>query len=183
MALQRRHSIAVLTAGVITLAAGTGAQQGFIPHWEGFTNSKQGGKVSVAIHQPFDPKGVITVCNGHTNLDDPDLKEGDVYTRVMCSEVLAVDLPKYNAELANCLPKNFQVSDHQHTAMLSFVYNVGKRNFCNSSVGRNFRLGHRKQACEAMGQFTRANIVVLKGLKNRRYDKFWGEIAWCLRDD
>lgn len=181
--LNNKHKIGILTAGVIALAAGTAAQQGFIPHWEGFTNPKQGGTVSVAIHQKFDPKGVITVCAGHTNLDDPNLVEGDIYTAVMCSQVLAQDLPKYNAQLASCLPADFMVSDHQHTAMLSFIYNVGKGNFCNSSVGREFRAGNRRAACENMGKFTRANGVVLKGLQNRRYDEFWGEISWCLRDD
>lgn len=175
MPLQRKHYIGILTGSVIALAAGTATQVGFIPHWEGEDH--------VAIHNKFDPKGVITVCNGHTNLDDPNLKEGDYYTAVMCSQVLAQDLPKYNDELASCLPKDFQVSDHQHVAMLSFVFNVGKGNFCNSSVGREFRAGNRKAGCENMGKFTRAAGVVLKGLQNRRYDKFWGEIAWCLRDD
>lgn len=167
--LKARHAIGVLTAGVIALATG------FIPHWEGEQHR--------AIHNAFDPSGIVTVCNGHTNLDDPNLKKGDYYTAAMCAVVLAADLPKYNAELASCLPKNFMVSDHQHVAMLSFVYNVGRRNFCNSSVGREFRAGHREAACRNMGQFVRANGRVLKGLQNRRYDKFWGEIAWCLRDD
>lgn len=178
MALERKHVIGTLTAGVIALAAGTAAQQGFIPHWEGGNK-----KVEIATHQSFDPKGVITVCHGHTNLDDPDLKAGDVYTAVMCTQVLAADLPKYNAELASCLPKDFSVGDHQHVAMLSFVYNVGKGNFCNSSVGREFRAGHRAAGCRNMGKFVRAAGVELKGLVNRRYDKFWGEIEWCLRDD
>jgi lysozyme len=178
MALEQRHYIGILTAGVITLAAGTAVQQGFIPHWEGGNQ-----KVQRAIHQSFDPKGVVTVCHGHTNLDDPNLKVGDVYTAVMCTQVLAADLPKYNAEMTSCLPKDFMVSDHEHVAMLSFTYNVGEGNFCNSSVGREFRAGHREAACRNMGKFVRANGVVLKGLQNRRYDQFWGEIEWCLRED
>lgn len=176
--MEKKHVIGTLTAAVIALAAGAAAQQGFIPHWEGGN-----GKVSVAIHQSFDPRGVITVCHGHTNLDNPKLKEGDIYTALMCTEVLAADLPKYNAELASCLPPGFMVADHQHVAMLSFIYNVGKGNFCNSSVGREFRAGHREAACRNMGKFTRAAGRELRGLQNRRYDKFWGEIAWCLRDD
>lgn len=181
----KKHPIKSLTAGVILLAAGGLGVQGYIPHHEGFTNPKivNGEKVSVAIHQKFDPKGVITACHGHTNLDDPNLKEGDVYTAVMCSELLAQDLPKYNAQLASCLPDNFMVGDHQHTAMLSFVYNVGQGNFCNSSVGRAFREGRREEGCRNMGKFVRAAGKVLPGLQNRRYDTFWGEIEWCLRED
>lgn len=178
MAFERKHYIGALTGAVIVLAAGTAEQQGFIPHWEG-GNSKR----SVAVHQSFDPKGVITVCHGHTNLDDPNLEEGDVYTAVMCSEVLGKDLEKYNEQLASCLPDNFMVGNHQHVAMLSFIYNVGKGNFCNSSVGREFRAGHREAGCRNMGKFTRAAGVELRGLVNRRYDQFWGEIKWCLRED
>lgn len=181
--LGKKHVIGTLTAGVIALAAGTASQQGFIPHWEGFTNPKQHGAVSVAIHQSFDPRGVITVCNGHTNYDDPNLKAGDVYTRVMCAQVIAADLPKYNAMIAKCLPADFMVGDHQHVSMISFALNAGGGNFCNSSVGREFRAGHREAACRNMGKFTRAAGVVLPGLEHRRYDKFWGEIEWCLRDD
>ncbi|MCW5693312.1 MAG: glycoside hydrolase family protein, partial [Pseudolabrys sp.] len=154
-----------------------------IAHWEGVTNPKQGGKVSVAIHQSFDPKGIITVCRGHTNHDDKSLKTGDVYTIAMCDDLLKTDLPKYNEQLASCLPNNFMVGDHQHAAMLSFVYNVGRGNFCNSSVGRAFREGRREEGCRNMGKFTRAAGVVLRGLERRRYDQFIGEIAWCLRDD
>ncbi len=184
MALQAKHRIGILTAAVVALAAGTAQQTGFIPHWEGGNK-----KVEVAVRQSFDPinpatrKKVVTVCHGHTDLDDPNLKAGDVYTALMCTQVLAADLPKYNAQMASCLPANFMVGDHQHVAMLSFVLNVGKGNFCNSSVGREFRAGHREAGCRAMGKYTRAAGVVLKGLQNRRYDKFWGEIAWCLRDD
>jgi lysozyme len=167
-----------LTAGVIALAAGTATKTGLIPHWEGGVRDRQ-----VAIHQPFDPRRTVTVCSGITNADIKTLKIGDVYTRAMCDDAMAAALPKYNAMLASCMPASFMVGDHQHTAMLSFVYNVGKSNFCNSSVGREFRAGHRDAACRNMGKFTRAVGVVLKGLVNRRYDKFWGEIAWCLRDD
>jgi lysozyme len=174
-AMKAKHKIGALTAAVIALAAGTATQKGFIPHWEGTKH--------VVSHNAFDPKGVWDVCYGHTNLDDPNLKIGDYYTNVMCSEILGQDLPKYNDQLASCLPKDFMVGDHQHVAMLSFIYNTGQDNFCNSSVGRAFRDGNRKAACNNMGKFTRAVGVVLKGLQNRRYDKFWGEIAWCLRED
>src|SRR5690606_24794845 len=121
---------------------------------------------------------------GHTNLDDPHLKEGDVYTIAMCREVTRNrHLPAYNVQLASCLPKDFMVGDHQHVALLSFILNVGKKNFCDSSVGRAFRAGRREEGCDNLGKFTRAAGVVLRGLERRRYDRFWGEIAWCKRDD
>lgn len=168
--MQRKHKIGVLTAAVIVLAAGS-----YIPHWEGSSHT--------AKHQSFDPPKVVTVCNGITNYDIPGLEEGDYYTAAMCADALAAALPKYNAMLASCLPADFMVGDHMHVALLSFVYNVGKKNFCQSSVGRAFRAGDRAEGCRNLGKFVRANGVVLKGLQNRRYDKFLGEIAWCLRDD
>jgi lysozyme len=178
MPVTKKHYIGALTAAVIAIAAGTATQVGYIPKKEGPVKA-----VQVAVHQSFDPKGVITVCAGITNHDIKTLKAGDVYTRAMCDDALAAALPKYNAMLAKCLPADFAVSDHQHVAMLSFVYNVGGGNFCNSSVGRAFRTGDRAGGCRNMGKFTRAAGVELKGLVNRRYDKFDGEIAWCMRDD
>lgn len=180
MAMQKKHYIGVLTAGVVALAAGGigggyVVKDAYIPHHEG--------REYVARHLPFDRKNVITVCAGITNYDTPTLKAGDVYTKAMCDDAERAALPKYNAMLASCLPPDFQVGDHMHVALLSFVYNVGKGNFCTSSVGRAFRAGRRDEGCRNMGKFTRANGVVLKGLENRRYDKLWGEIAWCLRDD
>jgi GH24 family phage-related lysozyme (muramidase) len=179
MPFERKHAIGVLTAGVIALAAGTAAQQGFIPHWEGEQHH--------AVRNAFDPinpatgKKVVTVCNGHTDLDDPNLKEGDYYTRVMCADVLSHDLVKYNRDLVRYLGPNYMVSDHMHVALLSFDINTGPGNF--KKIARLLRAGHRREACRAMGQYVRAAGVVLKGLHNRRYDQFWGEIAWCLRDD
>ncbi len=170
-----KHVIGVLTVGTLALVGV------IIPHWEGITNQKKvnGERVSVAIHQSFDPKGVITVCHGHTNLDDPNLKTGDVYTAVMCTELLKQDIVKYQKQIVSCLPKAMLVTDKQHAAILSFEYNVGRGNFCNGSVGRLFREGRHNEACDAMGLYKRANGVTLKGLVNRRYDDFFGEIAWC----
>lgn len=196
--LGKRHAVAALPPAVIVLLWGVGAQQGLLPHWEGTAKSR-----NVAIHQSFDPKGVITVCSGLTNYDNPNLKEGDVYTRAMCDDAQKAATPKYNAMLASCLPKDFMVGDHQHAAMLSFTYNLGQgspkrhNGFCYSTVGVEFRASaaaeaagnhddaqrHRVAACKAMGAFTRANGVVIEGLQNRRYDKFWGEVEWCQRDD
>lgn len=183
--LTKKHYIGMLTGGVVALLVGSATVPGLLPHHEGVTNPKivNGQRVSVAMQQSFDPKGVITVCNGHTNLDDPSLKPGDVYTVAMCLDLLKIDIPKYQAQMASCMPRDMLVGDRQHAAMISFTYNVGRGNFCNSSVGRAFREGRREEACRNMGKFTRAAGVELRGLVNRRYDQFWGEIAWCLRDD
>ena len=184
MALDRKQKFGILTAGTIALLVGTAAQQGLIPHHEGVTNPKivNGQRVSVAKWQSFDPKGVFTVCHGHTNHANPKLKPGDVYTIAMCLDLLKADIPKYHAMAASCLPENFIVTDRRRAAIISFVYNVGQGNFCNSSVGREFRAGNHRAACMNMGKFVRAAGVVLPGLEKRRYDKFWGEIAWCLED-
>lgn len=178
MAMKPKHKIGILTAGVVSLTIGTAVAPGFLPRHEGVPKAR-----NVAIHQSFDPKGVITVCAGITNYDIKTIKAGDVYTRAMCDDALASATPRYNAMLASCLPADFMVGDHQHTAMLSFVFNVGQHNFCNSSVGAAFRAGKREEGCRNMGKFVRAAGVVLPGLENRRYDKFDGEIAWCLKDD
>lgn len=179
MPLQTRHKVGIITAAVIALAAGTGTQTGLVPHWEGEQHH--------AVRNSFDPinpatgKKVVTVCNGHTDLDDPTLQAGDYYTAAMCRDVLGHDLVKYNKDLVRYLGSNYMLSNHMHAALLSFDINVGPGNF--KKIAKLLREGKREEGCRAMGRYVRAAGVTLKGLYNRRYDKFWGEIAWCLRDD
>lgn len=155
------------TAAVIVLAAV------FIQHWEGTD--------LVAKHNSFDPAGVITVCNGMTNYDKPTLKVGDTYTKEECAGELRQDIPKYDAMLRSCV--HVEMPLHRYVAFLSFIYNLGKRTVCNSTAVRELNMGRIPQACQAMTLYDKANGVVMRGLKNRREDKFWGERAWCLRED
>lgn len=149
----------------------------FIPHWEGMDLTVR--------HYAVDPPGVYTVCNGITNLD-PDyawIRPGMKFTPQQCAEAFQKVLPKYIEPIAACVPGYYAMPPHRQVAILSFAFNLGPGRVCNSSIGRDFNSGDIARACKAMGQYVRANGRKLTGLENRRFDKKWGEIAWCLRED
>jgi lysozyme len=159
----------VLGAATLTLCAV------FIPHWEGMDR--------VAKHNAFDPAGVITVCNGITNYDDPNLKVGDHLTKQECEQRLKNAIPKYAQPLAECMTHFNEYGPHRQVAFISASYNLGPATVCKSTAVRLLNEGDIRGGCAALGNFIKADGKVLKGLVNRRNDPTWGEIAWCLRED
>ena len=175
MALTTKHKVA---GGAVGLSAGAMALAAvFIPRWEGMDLTVR--------HFNFDPPGVLTVCNGITNLDPAyaHIKLGQKFTPEQCAEAFKKVLPKYVDPVAGCIPTYYSMPPHRQVAILSFAYNLGPGRVCDGSIAREFNRGNVKAACNTMGQYVRANGVVLKGLQNRRFDPKWGEIAWCLRED
>lgn len=152
----------------------------FIPHWE------SGGRMDTTVKQQgIDRKGVYTVCDGITNLD-PDyawIRPGMKFTEAQCAEAFKKVLPKYIEPLAECIPTYYAMPPHRQVAILSGSFNLGPARICNGPIAREFNAGNVTAACNALGQYVRANGKVLKGLQNRRFDPKWGEIAWCLRGD
>ena len=137
----------------------------FISLWEGVT--------LVGVHFRVDPPGVNTVCYGHIE----DVQIGDHYTKIECQEMLAKDIPRYDAMVSKCV--QVPLPPHRHAAIVSFTYNVGGGNLCKSSVARFLNGGDVPHACDALLQYNRANGVVLPGLKKRRV----AERKLCLMDD
>lgn len=130
----------------------------FLTLWEGVSYT--------AKHQSFDPPGVITVCNGITNYDDPTLKAGDKRTKAQCDAALIAALPKYDA----CVVKYVKrpMTNHQHAMFVSFVYNEGCGNFSKSSIVVDFNAGRIDDACKDFLKYHFANGKSLQGLENRR---------------
>lgn len=169
MAMRKRHKAAL---GAATLACTTA----LIAHWEGVD--------LVAKHNSFDPAGVITVCHGYTNLDDPTLKSGQRFTRAQCEELLKKVIPEYAYPISKCLKHFAEYGPHRQASLISFSYNLGPGRVCNTSVGRRLNAGDIPGGCWAMTGYVKAAGRVLPGLVNRRYkDSFWGEYEWCMRND
>ena len=157
-------------------AAGAALAGVLIAHWEGMNLT--------AVHLPFDPPGVITVCGGITNYDWPWLKVGMTFTKAQCEEALSKVGERYGAEVAAmCLPDLSTYPPHRQAAVASFAVNLGAGRICNTSIGSDLRAGRVEQACGAMVSYVRANGKFLQGLLNRRTDAMWGERPWCLRED
>ena len=140
--------------------AGVGICAAFLIAYEGFA--------PVAVHERVDPAGVITVCFGRTNYDDPDLRAGQRFTKEQCKAFLEEDLPKYAAPLQRCVLNFDAVPPNRQAALVSFSYNVGPVTACKSSVVRRMNEGDIRGGCEALMLYTRANGVELRGLVNRR---------------
>lgn len=111
-----------------------------------------------------------TVCYGETE----GVKVGDRYTKQQCDEMLAKKLPRYNAEISECI--HVPISDKTRAAFISFAYNVGSAGFCRSTAAKRLNEGNIRAACDALMQWTRAGGRVVKGLVNRRAS----ERAMCI---
>lgn len=168
MALNKYHK-AGIGAGAAALTAL------LIAHWEG--------EDLVAKHNSFDPKGIVTVCDGVTNYDIPDLKPGDRFTHEECKQLLIQLIPKYAEPIHKCVPGLYDMPPHRQAALISFAYNLGPKRICESAIARELNAGHIAVACNLMTQYIRAAGRVLQGLINRRNDPVWGEKPWCLRED
>jgi len=133
--------------------------------WEGYQK--------VGWHDPIDPKGVNTVCYGHIE----DVQIGETYTKTQCEEMLASDLPRYEAMVNKCI--HVKMPPHRHAAIISFTYNVGGGALCKSSVARKLNAGDVQGGCDALLLYNRANGKVIRGLENRRQ----AERKYCLMDN
>lgn len=138
---------------------------GMITVWEGLQR--------VAWHDPIDPPGINTVCYGHIE----DVEIGDTYTKTQCEEMLASDLPRYQAMVDRCI--KVPMPPHRHAAMISFTYNVGGGALCRSSVARKLNAGDVQGGCDALLLYNRANGKEIRGLSRRRH----AERKYCLMND
>ncbi|HET9285677.1 MAG TPA: lysozyme [Candidatus Angelobacter sp.] len=148
------------------------------------SGSRKAGAIAIAVsliggfeglytHAYRDVVGVKTVCYGHIE----GVQMGDSYTEQECKDMLADDLPKYDAQVMKCI--HVEMPPHRHAAILSFTYNVGGGALCHSSVARYLNAGNVKRGCDALLQWDRAGGRVIRGLHNRRVK----ERAECLRND
>lgn len=147
--------------GVAATAAAIAVATPFIMQWEGIDY--------VAKHFAIDPPGVITVCNGITNYDLPDLKPGMTFTKGECAEMLRKAIPKYTAVIDNCV--KVEISDNTRAALYSAGYNLGSGRVCKSSIVGKINAGDLRGGCDALLLYVYANGKRLKGLENRRRDE------------
>ncbi|MCA7083376.1 lysozyme [Cupriavidus sp. DB3] len=118
----------------------------------------------------LDPVGIPTACFGATK----GVRLGQVYTREQCDTLLARDLLAANADVDACV--RVPLTEGQRTALVSFTYNVGRGNFCGSTLVRKLNAGDYVGACNELPRWVYAKGVKLPGLVNRREQ----ERALCL---
>lgn len=147
----------LLTLGVSYALATTGL---FVAKYEG-----------IVLGTYIDPVGIITSCYGHV---DKSLKLGQKLTEDQCLETLAKDLSSHNIQMMSEV--KVPLSEQEHSAYLSFHYNVGSSNFKSSTLLRKLNNRERVEACNQLTRWVYAKGRKLQGLVNRRND----EKALCL---
>lgn len=129
-----------------------------------------------------DPVGIATICFGETK----NVKLGDYRTDDECLESLAEDLIKHDKILLSVV--QVPMTDNQHAAFLSFLYNVGpgkkgvkdgfvhlKKTGKPSSMLRKLNVGDYEGACNEFLNWMQKGQG-LAGIEKRRRK----ERAMCL---
>lgn len=112
----------------------------------------------------IDPVGILTVCYGSTK----NIKK-QVYTDDECFNMLADDLRKHNMYLMTYV--KVPLTEYQHAAFLSFIYNVGPENFKNSTLLKLLNNKKYNEACDQLLRWNKAKGKVLNGLTKRREEE------------
>lgn len=135
----------------------------FIAGWEGKSND------------PYkDIVGITTVCYGETRV------KMRRYTDEECKVMLEKAVDGFMQPVLKMTP-TLQDRPYELAAATSLAYNIGLKNYENSSVRKQFNLGNFKQACNNFKLWNKARrmgrLVVVKGLVNRRAK----ETELCLK--
>ena len=94
----------------------------------------------LAVHA--DPIGIPTGCWGSVK---PDYVIGQQLTEQECTEQFASDLTERDRQLQSMV--KVPLSEPEHVAYLSFLYNVGAANFQASTLLKHLNAGKRIDAC------------------------------------
>lgn len=128
------------------------------------------GGALIAEHEGFvpgvyiDPIGILTSCYGHTG---DELKHGQFFTEQQCLSQLANDLQYFNQELLKHT-KDITLTEGEHAAYLSFIYNVGSGAFRDSTLRKKLHQNDRHGACDELPRWIYASGIKLNGLITRR---------------
>lgn len=137
------------------------------------------GAVLIAPHEGkvnevyLDPANILTSCFGHTG---KSLKPGMKFSDDQCLQQLAGDLVEHNKQLLSVV--KVPLSEGEHAAYLSFVYNVGIGHFRKSTLLANLNEGFRVSACNQLSRWIYIKGKESNGLRTRRA----AERKMCLKD-
>ncbi|HAT42368.1 MAG TPA: glycosyl hydrolase [Rheinheimera sp.] len=120
-----------------------------------------------------DPANILTSCYGHTGRE---LKKGMQFTDEQCLDQLATDLAKHDKQMLSAV--TVPLSEGEHAAYLSFVYNVGVGSWQQSTLLKLLNKGARLSACEQLKRWIYIDGQPSKGLANRRQ----AEYTMCIKD-
>jgi lysozyme len=147
-------SVKVLTRTAAALLTLSMAGIGFIMQHEG----------TVLKAYP-DVIGVSTICTGHTK----GVELGQVATMEECEQYLAEDAANASKDVARCTTQ--PVTQGQFDALVSLTFNIGGKNYCNSTLVKKINRGDCVGAANEFSRWVYADGRKLNGLVKRRADE------------
>jgi lysozyme len=116
-----------------------------------------------------DSVGVWTIGVGHTAAaGPPNPAAGMAITRQQALDILARDLPKYEAPVNKRMPN---VPQHVFDGAVSFCFNVGQGGFASATWPEKYLRGGMAAAESSLKQWNRAKGRTLPGLTIRRAEE------------
>lgn len=109
-----------------------------------------------------DVVGVVTIGYGTTS----GVKMGDTITKERAEELLREDVARFEAQVLRLV--KVPLTQGQHDALVSFVYNLGAGNLSNSTLLRLLNAGDYAGAAAQFDRWNKAGGKVLAGLVRRR---------------
>lgn len=115
-------------------------------------------------NKPYqDIVGVWTVCYGSTGAH---VRAGGTRTDQECITLLDGDLDRFEAAVNRCITTD--LNQNEFDALTSFAFNVGERNFCNSTLARKVNANDDAGAIAEFPKWSYAKGKWVRGLYNRR---------------
>ncbi|MBH0545334.1 lysozyme [Salmonella enterica] len=123
-----------------------------------FIRAREG--VKLAAYQ--DGGGVWTIGYGHTR----GVKQGQVINHEQADEFLDNDL----RQVESCISERVTVplNQNQFDALVSFVFNVGRQAFSDSTLLKKLNEGNYRAAADQFTRWVYDNDKFVQGLYNRR---------------
>ncbi len=108
------------------------------------------------------PADIPTIGYGTT----AGVKMGDTITKERAEELLREDVARFEAQVLRMV--KVPLTQGQHDALVSFVYNLGAGNLSNSTLLRLLNSGDYKGAAAQFDRWNKAGGKTLAGLVRRR---------------
>jgi GH24 family phage-related lysozyme (muramidase) len=113
------------------------------------------------------PAGVLTIGYGHTTAEGyPAVNENMTITVSEANDILRRDLGKEEATVSDLV--KVPLNQNQFDALVSFVFNVGRTNFANSTLLKKLNAGQYDAVPTELMKWTRGGGKQLPGLVRRR---------------
>jgi lysozyme len=130
-----------------------------VKRWEGFR--------AKAYPDPGSKNGLpVTIGYGQTRRNGRPIKLGETITEAEATEWLVNELARVSTVIERLVA--VPLTDNQHGALLSFVYNVGDGAFAKSTLLKKLNAGDYAAVPAQLARWNKNDGKVMEGLTNRR---------------